>query len=39
MIDREILEMLEVYIQIQNIQLLKYIAQSYAALAKISMQK
>ena len=26
MIDKEILEMLEVYIQIQNIQLLKYIA-------------
>ena len=26
MIDEEILEMLEVYIQIQNIQLLKYIA-------------
>ena len=26
MIDKEILEMLEVYIRIQNIQLLKYIA-------------
>jgi hypothetical protein len=27
MIDREILDILEVYIRIQNIQLLKYIAQ------------